>query len=182
MRAVGQGPISNHRFKIDNIPFGYSVRFDVRRERININVFHGNVILLLRLDLKMSGTPRWLSATDWKVIIFATASMEKMCQMKSDSIVQKVWLGRLHVETEPGFRDLWRHFMLHCQGKDPSKSRWKYLEKPSVTLVQNEYICEWWLLLLNVLFFVFLKKTKQKKKQGLFWIIKLRKVADLTNV
>jgi len=49
LRAVEQGPKkSKNQFKIEksNKTFGYSVKFDV--QKIKINWFHGNVILLPR--------------------------------------------------------------------------------------------------------------------------------------
>jgi len=42
------------------------------------------------------------------------ASIEKVRHMNNDSFSLKVWLGKVNVDIEPGFYDLWGHFIVPC--------------------------------------------------------------------
>jgi len=94
------------------------------------------------------------SAIYWQVIIV------NKCVYRENKLDEKwffrheVWLGKVQVENEPGFHDLWGHLLLPAYNRPHQESIYKikiYREN-SVILIKTEYSLRvLWPLLLCVL-------------------------------
>jgi len=130
IRAAEQGPKQDsiQDWNI-HLTFGYSVKFEVRKKG------GGNQYVLqkcysfaaVELEKILWSTAMADSAIDCKVIIVANRCVyrKNVSDQNASFFFLRLWLGKVHMETEPGFHDLWWHLTV-----EPPEFH-SYLEPPT---------------------------------------------------